>query len=153
MQFTVEPIGHVRSSRAQARDDGWDVETASIVLTDQYEPEALRGLDEFSHVEVVYVFDQVQRESVERGVRRPRGRSDLPEIGIFAQRGRNRPNRLGLTTCAIVGVDGRELRVHGLDAIDGTPVLDLKPWMAEFAPRGERRQPTWATELMRGYWS
>jgi tRNA-Thr(GGU) m(6)t(6)A37 methyltransferase TsaA len=153
MEFTVEAIGHVRSTRREARDDGWDAETSSIILTDQYGAESLRGLDEFSHVEVLYVFDQVEPDAIERGVRRPRGRADWPEVGIFAQRGRNRPNRLGLTTCTILGVDGRELRVHGLDAVDGTPVIDLKPSMAEFAPRGEHRQPPWASELMRSYWS
>jgi tRNA-Thr(GGU) m(6)t(6)A37 methyltransferase TsaA len=153
MGIVVEPIGTVRSTRTEVRDDGWDAETAAIELTEQFGPEALRGLDAFSHVEVVFVFDQVTADQIETGVRRPRGRADWPEVGIFAQRGKNRPNRIGLTTCAILAVDGRTLHVRGLDAVDGTPVLDLKPHMAEFAPRGEVRQPSWATELMGGYWA
>jgi len=150
--FTVEPIGYVRSTRQAVRDDDWDAETMSIVLTDDFDPVALSGLADFSHVEVIFVFDQVTAEQIERGASHPRGREDWPLVGIFAQRGKNRPNRLGLTTCAVLGVEGRELRVSGLDAVDGTPVLDLKPWMDEFAPRGELRQPAWATELMRDYW-
>ena len=152
MDIVMQPIGFVRSTRAEPRDDEWDAETAAVELTEEYGEAALWGLDEFSHVEVVFVFDQVTPEQIERSTRRPRGRADWPEVGIFAQRGRNRPNRIGLTTCAVLGVDGRTVRVHGLDAVDGTPVLDLKPTMAEFLPRGAHRQPDWATELMAGYW-
>ena len=74
-------------------------------------------------------------------------------MGIFAQRGKNRPNRLGTTTCRLLQVDGTKLNVAGLDAIDGTPVLDIKPVMKEFLPRGALAQPEWATELMASYWN
>ena len=73
-------------------------------------------------------------------------------MGIFAQRAKDRPNRLGLSVCRLLGVDGVRIDVAGLDAVDGTPVLDVKPWMAEFGPRGPVRQPTWSRELMAGYW-
>jgi tRNA (Thr-GGU) A37 N-methylase len=89
---------------------------------------------------------------IETGARHPRGREDWPRIGIFAQRGKNRPNRIGLTTCRIVSVDGLRLTLTGLDAIDGTPVLDIKPVMSGFAPRGDFREPDWAKEIMAGYW-
>ena len=75
-----------------------------------------------------------------------------PEVGIFAQRGKNRPNRIGVSRCRLLGVDGLDVRVAGLDAIAGTPVLDVKPYMAEFGPVGETAQPEWATELMRDYY-
>ena len=55
--------------------------------------------------------------------------------------------------CRIDRIEGRRLHVTGLDAIDGTPVLDLKPWVRQFGPRGEVRQPTWMDELMHAYWS
>ncbi|MFD0476032.1 TrmO family methyltransferase [Nonomuraea thailandensis] len=80
------------------------------------------------------------------------GNPDWPEVGIFAQRGKNRPNRLGVSRCRLLAVEGLDLRVRGLDAIDGTPVLDVKPYMAEFGPQGETVQPAWATELMRAYY-
>ena len=70
----------------------------------------------------------------------------------FAQRGKNRPNRLGLCTCRIVRVEGLALEVEGLDAIDGTPVLDIKPAMRGFLLREAVREPQWAAEIMAGYW-
>jgi tRNA (Thr-GGU) A37 N-methylase len=101
---------------------------------------------------VVYRFHLVEAADVHTGARRPRGNPDWPEVGIFAQRGKDRPNRLGVSVCRIEKVDGLEVHVRGLDAVDGTPVLDLKPAMREFLPRGELRQPPWASELMAGYW-
>jgi tRNA (Thr-GGU) A37 N-methylase len=94
----------------------------------------------------------VATEAIVSGARHPRGNVAWPKIGIFAQRGKNRPNRIGATICALLGVDGLTLHVRGLDAIDGTPVLDIKPVMKRFLPRGEVREPEWAKELMRGYW-
>ncbi len=123
-----------------------------IRLSDEFDESALWGLDSFSHIEVVYVFDRVDADNVEVGARRPRGNPDWPLVGILAQRAKNRPNRLGLTTYALLGVSGREIAVRGLDAIDGTPVLDIKPYMSEFGPRGPVRQPEWATELTVRYW-
>jgi tRNA (Thr-GGU) A37 N-methylase len=112
----------------------------------------LRGLTEFTHVEVIYLFDRVDPETVTLGARVPRGNPAWPEVGIFAQRAKNRPNRLGLATCTLLAVDGSSIRVRGLDAIDGTPVLDIKPLMAEFGPRGPVHQPAWSHELMRDYY-
>ncbi len=151
--FAVHPIGHVRSTRALPEDDHWDSVVSSIALdATQFTPDALLGLASFSHVEVVFLFDRVAASAIETGARHPRGNAEWPRIGIFAQRGKNRPNRLGTTICRIVRVDGLELHVIGLDAIDGTPVLDLKPWVREFGPRGDVDQPAWMTELMREYW-
>lgn len=151
--FSIEPIAFVRSSRAETVDDDWDKEQVSIELAEGFGEEALYGLADFSHVEVLFVFDQVPEAKVERGARHPRGREDWPLVGIFAQRGKNRPNRIGLTTCAILGVEGWTLRVSGLDAVDGTPVIDLKPVMREFAARGNVSQPDWVRELMAEYWT
>jgi tRNA (Thr-GGU) A37 N-methylase len=151
--ISLTPIGHVRGGRAEAIDDDWGASRASIILDPAaFAPDALAGLPDFSHAEVIFLFDRVPPEKIETGARHPRGRQDWPLVGIFAQRGKNRPNRLGLTTCRIVAVDGLSVEVEGLDAIDGTPVLDIKPVMAEFLPRGTVRQPDWSRELMAGYW-
>jgi tRNA-Thr(GGU) m(6)t(6)A37 methyltransferase TsaA len=147
------PIGVVRSSRREVVDDDWDRETCQLILDpDVFDEEALYGLDGFSHVEVVYHFDRVPEDRIERGARHPRNNPDWPLVGIFAQRGKNRPNRIGVTVSRIVSVEGTAVTVTGLDAVDGTPILDIKPWMAEFGPRGEVQQPAWSTELMAGYW-
>ena len=151
--FTLRPIGFVRGGRAEPIDDGWDAVTATIALTPEFGPEALAGLDGFSHVEVVFLFHRVAERAVVAGARRPRGRADWPKVGIFAQRGKDRPNRLGVTICRLLAVEGTTLTVAGLDAIDGAPVLDVKPCMRGFLPRGDIREPDWARELMAGYWA
>jgi tRNA-Thr(GGU) m(6)t(6)A37 methyltransferase TsaA len=151
MKAEVSAIATVRSPRKDLSDDFWGAVEAEIVLEEAFGPEALFGLTDFSHVEVLFLMHQVDPAKIETGARHPRERTDWPLVGIFGQRGKARPNRIGLTRATIVAVEGRMLRVRGLDAIDGTPVLDIKPWMDEFAPIGETRQPAWASELMRDY--
>ncbi len=154
--YKLAPIGHVRSERLDPIDDNWDRIAASVELdASLFSPDALAGLDAFSHVEVIYLFHQVHPpEKIQTGSRHPRGRADWPpRIGIFAQRGKNRPNRIGLATCRVLRVEGLCLYLEGLDAIDGTPVLDLKPVMSGFEPRGAISEPAWAQEIMAQYWS
>jgi tRNA-Thr(GGU) m(6)t(6)A37 methyltransferase TsaA len=152
--ITLTPIGHVSSSVREAIDDIWGGTTSRINLDpSRFAPDCLAGLDEFSHVEIVFLFDQVHEPEITSGSRHPRGRQDWPCVGIFAQRAKNRPNRLGSTVCRLLSVHHLSIEVEGLDAIDGTPVLDIKPWMREFAPRGPVHQPAWATELMAKYWT
>lgn len=152
--YTLFPVGVVRGGRGEVRDDDWDAERATIVLdAARFTPDAVAGLDAFSHLEVVYLFDRVDPAAVETGARHPRGNDAWPRVGIFAQRAKDRPNRLGVSRCVLHGVDGLTLHVSGLDAVDGTPVLDIKPYMSEFGPRGETRQPAWSRELMKDYWT
>ena|SRR5947209_4736512 len=150
--ITLQPIGVVHSGRTELKDDDWDRVPASIELAPEFEPDAFTGIEQFSHAEIIFFFDRLAESDVTRGTRHPRGNPNWPRVGIFAQRGRNRPNRLGATIVRLLGCEGRTLRVAGLDAVDGTPVLDIKPVIAEFLPRGALRQPSWATELMRKYW-
>jgi tRNA-Thr(GGU) m(6)t(6)A37 methyltransferase TsaA len=148
----IKPIGFVQASRLQAEDDYWGGEEACISLADPFTAEALQGLSDFSHVEVLFLFHQVSASKVVFAARHPRNNPAWPAVGIFAQRGKNRPNRIGSTICRIVRVQANMLFVSELDAIDGTPVLDLKPVMEEFLPRGNVHQPAWSHELMREYW-
>ncbi len=151
--MNITPVGWVNSSRTEPLDDDWDSITATISLdAGQFTPEALWGLDEFSHIEVVYLFHRVDPDQLQRAARHPRGNQQWPLVGIFAQRGKGRPNRLGLSVCRLLAVDGLTVTVQALDVIDGTPVLDLKPYMSEFAPRGRVTQPAWSRELMAGHW-
>lgn len=151
--ITLEPIGYVKSPRKDLTDDHWGDVVAQIELTGEFGPECFDGLADFSHAEVIYHFHRVAPAAVERGTRHPRGNPAWPRVGIFAQRAKDRPNRLGSTTVTIVARAGRVLTVRGLDAIDGTPVLDIKPVMVEFLPRESVREPEWARELMRHYWT
>ena len=152
-EYFVRPIGHVSSERSSRIDDDWgSVESAIRLDEGRFTPDSVAGLEEFSHVEVIFLFDQFDEAKVAVGARHPRGNEAWPKVGIFAQRASLRPNRLGLTTCELLGVEGLDVRVRRLDAIDGTPVLDIKPHMREFEPRGNVRQPSWSSELMAGYW-
>jgi tRNA-Thr(GGU) m(6)t(6)A37 methyltransferase TsaA len=152
MKLDIRPIGIVEGTRKSASDDYWGGHESRIVLDAHFGPESLQGLEDFSHAEVLFFFDGVDASKIVSGARHPRNNRDLPAVGIFAQRGKNRPNRIGSTVCRILAREGRTLRVAELDAIDGTPVLDIKPVMREFLPRTEVEQPAWCSELMQVYW-
>jgi tRNA (adenine37-N6)-methyltransferase len=152
MNIDIKPIGFVKAGRTLAEDDFWGGEDACISLAEPFTFEALQGLESFSHAEVLFLFHQVPDSKIVLGARHPRNNVKWPAVGIFAQRGKNRPNRIGSTICRIVRVEGTKLFVSELDAIDGTPVLDIKPVLIEFLPRQEIRQPGWSHELMRDYW-
>src|ERR1700749_4888799 len=107
MDILLQAIGVVRGGREAVIEDDWGKSRAWLELDPaQFAPDALAGLADFSHAEVIFLFDRVPDEKIETGARRPRGRADWPLVGIFAQRGKNRPNRIGLTTCRIVAVEG-----------------------------------------------
>lgn len=152
MKIELEAIGYVEAPRTRAEDDFWGGEESCITLSDRYEPESLEGIEAFSHVEVLFLFDQVDQSKIITGARHPRNNPEWPAVGIFAQRGKNRPNRIGTTICRILRRKDRRLYIAELDAIDGTPILDIKPVMSEFLPREEVRQPSWSHELMSQYW-
>ena len=151
-KIVMHPVGFVRAERREVEDDFWGGSIATIELVPGADPESLAGMEAFSHAEILFVFDRVAPEQVVSGARHPRNRSTWPRIGIFAQRAKGRPNRIGSTIVRVLEVDGMRLVVAELDAIDGTPVLDIKPVMQEFLPREPVTQPAWATELMSDYW-
>jgi tRNA-Thr(GGU) m(6)t(6)A37 methyltransferase TsaA len=150
--ISLRPIAVVRSARVDVRDDFWGDVIAEVELAADLPSDSLDGLEDFSHAEIIYLFDRVAPENVVPGARHPRNNPAWPRVGIFAQRAKGRPNRLGSTVVRVVRREGRRLCVLGLDAVDGTPVLDIKPVMAEFLPREPVRQPEWSRELMRDYW-
>lgn len=152
MNIQLRPIAVVRNSRSEIEDDNWGDVISVLELEPSMPEDALHGLEDFSHAEILYYFHLVPDSKIETGARHPRNNTDWPKVGILSQRGKNRPNRLGATLVNILRREGRHLEVQGLDAIDGTPILDIKPVMREFLPRGEVHQPEWATELMKQYW-
>ena len=152
-EITLRSIGIVHSSRKKIVDDLWSQESAFIELHAEYPEDALAGILDFSHVEVLFFMNQVDVDKIETSARHPRNNLNWPKIGIFAQRGKNRPNQIGLTVCEVLKIEGRRLYLKNLDAVDGTPVLDIKPWMKEFGPLTTTQQPEWSTELMKSYWT
>lgn len=153
MEITLTPIGFVATERKDVRDDYWGGTETRITLSETIGADALKGLEDFSHVEILFFMNQVEVGKIVTGSRHPRGNQAWPEAGIFAQRAKNRPNRIGATLCPVIRIEGNSLIVANLDAIDGTPVIDIKPVFREFLPSTEVRQPEWATQLMADYFS
>ena len=152
--ISMVPLGVVRSSRKEPTDDYWGgVESIIEFDAERFTSQSLAGLEAFSHVEVVFVFHLYREEDAEVASRRPRGRADWPSMGVFAQRNKHRPNRIGVSRARLVAVEETRIRVEGLDAVDGTPVLDVKPYFLAFGPRGEIAEPPWVAELMRDYYA
>lgn len=151
MNIQMRPIAVVSNTRTELVDDHWGSVASEIRLTEEFPAEVFDGIEEFSHLEIIYFLHQVDESAIVLHGR-PRGNPAWPDVGIFAQRKKDRPNRLGHTVVQLLGRDGRTLRVARCDAIDGTPVLDIKPVMREYLPHGDIRQPAWAGELMRNYW-
>jgi len=150
--WSVRAVAVVSSPRVDVTDDGWDDVLATVTLLEPFDSRSLQGIEAFSHLDVVFLFDRVDPEAVCTTSRIPRGNPEWPDVGIFAQRAKDRPNRIGVSTCALVEVGDGALVVRGLDAVDATPVLDIKPYMEEFGPRGPLHQPPWSRELMAGYY-
>jgi len=125
--MVCEPIGKVISPVTEGVDSGWGRITSEIHIHKEY-ADGLAGLEAFSHIVVVFYMHKSSWSHASDLVRRPQGRADMPCIGIFAQRAKHRPNPIGITSVRLLSVDDNVLRVQGLDAIDGTPVLDIKPY-------------------------
>jgi len=151
-QIVMEPIGTVVGGRTEPTDDYWGGTKALIRIDDtKFPAEALAGFDTFSHLEVVFFFHLTDLDGLELGTRRPRNNPDWPPVGNLAHRNMRKINRIGVSRCRLLKVDGFDLHIEDLDAVDGTPVLEIKPWFSEFGPRGEIRQPAWVTEMLGAY--
>ncbi|MBI3259479.1 MAG: tRNA (N6-threonylcarbamoyladenosine(37)-N6)-methyltransferase TrmO [Ignavibacteriae bacterium] len=146
----LHPIGIVSNDRKLISDDNWGEVESVINLRDGIPEEALTGLLEFSHIHVVFYFDKVEDAKICLEARHPRNNTSLPKIGIFAQRAKNRPNKIGITVCKLLSIEKNKITVVGLDAIDGTPVLDIKPYLVEFDVR-DNIQPDWTRDIMKNY--
>jgi tRNA-Thr(GGU) m(6)t(6)A37 methyltransferase TsaA len=152
MKFEINPIATVNNDRKEISDDYWGEVVSTITLHDDIPADALDGIEDFSHAEIIFIFDKVNAANILTGSEHPRENKAWPKVGIFAQRKKNRPNLIGSTICEIIKREGRILWVKKLDAIDGTPVIDIKPVLQEFLPQTPIHQPAWSSELMKDYW-
>jgi tRNA-Thr(GGU) m(6)t(6)A37 methyltransferase TsaA len=149
--ITCNPIGSVKCPVTEMSQGGWAKVDSEIHLDARYAP-GLQGLEGFSHVIVVFFLDRAQGfDPATQLLRRPRGMQDMPAIGVFAQRTKFRPNPLGVTAVKLLGIAGNVVKVRGLDALDGTPVLDLKPYMPPFDRVDDVKMPPWVGHVMEGY--
>jgi len=146
----LNPIGVVKSPVAQETDEDWGNVISEIHLEDNFSS-GLEGIEAFSHILVIFYMHKSTFDPQVHLLRRPQGRDDMPMIGIFAQRAKHRPNPIGLTAVQLVARDKNILAVKGLDAIDGTPILDIKPYFPNFDRIDQPEAPEWVERLMRGY--
>ncbi len=146
----MEWIGVVRNAVKEPIDEGWGGVESEIVL-DAGLADGLDGIEAFSHVLIVYWMHRAAEAEAVRLRRRPQGRADMPEVGIFAQRARHRPNPIGVTAVPLLRREENRLVVRGLDAIDGTPVMDVKPYVPQFDAVAKPTVPPWIDRLLERY--
>ncbi|MGH2554043.1 MAG: SAM-dependent methyltransferase [Chitinophagaceae bacterium] len=151
MEIILQQVATVKNSRVDLSDDFWGSIISEIELLPHIPDKAFNGIEEFSHLEIVFHFDKSDKSKAVFFCH-PRGNMNWPEVGIYAQRKRDRPNAIGITIAELVKREGNKIWVKYLDAIDGTPIVDIKPVMKEFLPAGKIRQPEWSVELMKEYW-
>ena len=148
-EIIMNPIGYVRNAVQSRKDVSWGEDVSTIVLNEEYHS-GLKGLEDFTHVIILYYLDKAAYQKEKHLQRRPQNRENMPLVGIFSQRGKDRPNQIGMTSVRIVSVDGAALTVKGLDAIDGTPVLDIKPYYPVYDKK-DANVPEWVDRLMAHY--
>jgi len=141
--IAARAIGIVRCAVTRPRPDGWEAVTSVIELTPDLAP-GLQGLDGFSHLIVLTWLHLAAGEPERVLAIHPGGDDRRPLLGVFALRVAGRPNPIGCSAVRLLDVSGARVRVKGLDAIDGTPVLDLKPYLPPYDCVPEARLPPWA---------
>jgi tRNA-Thr(GGU) m(6)t(6)A37 methyltransferase TsaA len=150
MEISFSPVAFVKNSRPDPTDDYW-TEISEIELAGNIPEEVFNGISGFSHLEIIYYFDKAKAGDIVFSGH-PRNNPAYPETGIFGMRKKDRPNSIGLCTVELLEHTGRKIKVKYLDAISGTPVLDIKPVFRQFKPQSEIRQPEWVDDLMKNYW-
>lgn len=145
-EIRLRPIGRVRNPIRVLKREGWEREISEIVVDPKY-GEALEGIEDYSHLFILFWITRIP--AGRRGMLKvhPKSREDLPFVGVFATRTQYRPNPIGLTLVELLGRKKNILRVRGLDAIRGTPVLDLKPISPAKEFPGKTRVPDWYRRL------
>lgn len=148
---TFKPIGVVRNGINKMSTGNWAEAESRIEIDADLAP-GLQGLADFSHIVVVFHLDQIPPfDTAKQLLRQPRGMEHLPPVGVFAQRTKFRPNPIGVTPARLISIQGNVLTVSGLDAMDGTPVLDVKPFIPEFDSVEKSKQADWVPAMLKGY--
>lgn len=152
MLIKLKPIAFVKNLRKKIEDDNWGKIISEIELTKEFSENCFDGIESFSHLEIIYYFHKAKKKKIIYSGEHPRENIKYPRVGIFAQRKKDRPNLIGLTAVKLIKKEKRKLFVENLDAVDGTPVLDIKPVYKEYLPSEKTTQPAWVKDLMKNYW-
>ena len=140
----VKPLGKAKNSVAKPMLPGWKDIITEIVIDKRY-TKGLDGIEDYSHIIVVYWMDQERECHLKH---HPQGREDIPDVGIFACRCPQRPNRIAISTVKLISREGNYLKVKGLDIVDGTPILDIKPYTPQYDKIGKAKVPDWVSKLV-----
>jgi len=143
MEIKIKPIGLVKNNVKEHRFGDWKNEISEISLNKEYE-EALDGIEEYSHLNVVFWMDQVKTCKIKH---RPQGNEEVPVVGILACRCPARPNPIGITTVKLLGRKDNKIKVIGLDVIDNTPIIDIKPYTPQYDKVEDVKTPGWIDKL------
>ena len=149
-KIILEPVGFVSSPVSERMDENWGEVKSRIILRPEYAG-ALLGLEGFSHAIIVTYLHKAKYDKEKHLQRRPRNLKTMPLLGIFSQRAKNRPNPIGITAARILEVGNDYIEIKGLDAIDETPILDIKPYYPQYDKIEESKVPEWVNILMKGY--
>ena len=145
----LNPIGYVHNQVDEKKDTAWGNDISTIILDEDFHG-GLTGLSDFSHAIILCHLNRAKFIPEKHLLRRPRNRTDIPLLGIFSQRTKDHPNQIGITSVEILSVSENSITVRGLDAINGTPVLDIKPYFPVFDKR-DAQTPDWVDILMEQY--
>lgn len=143
MEITLQSIG-VAKNQEKKHFGGWASVATDLLLNEKYR-DALKGLEDYSHLIVIYWMHDVKTCDI-RHV--PQGKvGEVPEVGIFACRCPQRPNPIGVSTVKLLNVKNNIVSVEGLDVINGTPILDIKPYTPQYDAPANARVPDWVNKL------
>ena len=142
-EITLKPIGFVKNNVKEPRFGNFANEVSEVVVDEKF-TEALDGIDDYSHVIIVYWMDRIKNHVVKH---QPQGNPNVPIVGIFACRCPARPNPIAITTVKLLEHNGNKIKVKGLDVIDGTPVIDIKPYWPQYDKVENGKVPSWVNKL------
>ena len=141
--ITINPLGIAKNEINKPMHSGWDKIVTEIAINKDY-AKGLDGIEDYSHVIVVYWFDKETECHIKH---HPKGNPDVTFIGIFACRCPQRPNPIGMSTVKLVGRKGNVIKVKGLDVLNGTPILDIKPYTPQYDVVKQYKVPDWINRL------
>jgi len=142
-EITLTPIGYIKNNIKDPRFGSFSDEVSEIILDEKF-TEALNGIDDYSHVIIVYWMDRVKDRVM---THRPQGNPNVPVVGIFSCRCPQRPNPIGITTVKLIERKENRIKVRGLDILDGTPIIDIKPYWPKYDKVEDGKIPDWVNRL------
>lgn len=141
--ISLKPVGFVKNKIKKPRFGGFAKEVSEIILEKEFS-DALDGIEDYSHIIIVYFMDKVKDHVIKH---RPQGNPNVPIVGIFACRCPQRPNPIGMTTVELLERKGNKIKVKGLDILNGTPILDIKPYWPQYDKVVGEKIPAWVNKL------